>query len=76
MWYSPMGCTITIVVGYLTSLIVARFSRISPIEPDPSLFTPLIAKRIRKRRADAAKTTSSQVFTLEEPDSKRLGPHQ
>ncbi|XP_016841737.2 putative sodium-dependent multivitamin transporter [Nasonia vitripennis] len=71
MWYSPMGLTITIVVGYISSLIFRKFSSSTPIEPDPSLFTPLVARRIRRRRADAARTTSSQVFTLEEPNGRR-----
>ncbi|KAJ8687268.1 hypothetical protein QAD02_023062 [Eretmocerus hayati] len=66
MWYSGMGMVICVIVGYLASLIFQAMSSTRPIEPDPSLFTPLIAKKIRKRRADAAKTTSSQVFTLDE----------
>ena len=52
-------------------MAVAKYSGKARIEPDPSLFTPLIAARIRRRRQDASKTTSSQIFTLEEPDGRR-----
>ncbi|XP_058794304.1 putative sodium-dependent multivitamin transporter [Phymastichus coffea] len=71
MWYSPMGATITLVVGYLASLLFDKFSRERPIEPDPSLFTPMLAERIRRKRSDAAKTTSSQVLALEEANARR-----
>nr|XP_034178422.1 putative sodium-dependent multivitamin transporter [Osmia lignaria] len=65
MWYSPMGLTITLLVGYLTSLLAKRICQKDTREPDPNLFTPLLASRIKRRREDAEKTRSSQVFVLE-----------
>ncbi|XP_029051314.1 putative sodium-dependent multivitamin transporter isoform X2 [Osmia bicornis bicornis] len=65
MWYSPMGLTITLLVGYLTSLLAKRICQKDTREPDPNLFTPLVASRIKRRREDAEKTRSSQVFVLE-----------
>ncbi|XP_076762932.1 putative sodium-dependent multivitamin transporter isoform X1 [Xylocopa sonorina] len=65
MWYNPLGLLITMVVGYVISLITNRIFRKDAREPDPSLFIPFLASRIRRRREDAAKTTSSQVFVLE-----------
>ncbi|KOC66377.1 Putative sodium-dependent multivitamin transporter [Habropoda laboriosa] len=65
MWYTPMGLTITLVVGFLTSLAASRLIHKDAREPDPDLFVPSLAARIRQRRQDAAKTTNSQVFVLE-----------
>ncbi|KAL7286374.1 hypothetical protein TKK_0019328 [Trichogramma kaykai] len=79
-WYSLMGLSITLIVGYLASLLIGRISPKRRFgggegrELDPSLFTPLVARRIRRRRQDAARTTSSQIFTLEEPAEGRWGP--
>ncbi|XP_054011850.1 putative sodium-dependent multivitamin transporter [Hylaeus anthracinus] len=65
MWYSPMGLFITLVVGYLTSLAAKRIFHKNAREPDPNLFVPLLASRIRRRRLNADKTTNSQMFVLE-----------
>ncbi|XP_076678763.1 putative sodium-dependent multivitamin transporter [Andrena cerasifolii] len=65
MWYTPMGFTITMVVGYLTSLATNRIFQKDTREHDPSLFIPYLASRIRRRRETAEKTTSSQVFMLD-----------
>ncbi|XP_076388479.1 putative sodium-dependent multivitamin transporter isoform X1 [Megachile rotundata] len=65
MWYSPMGLGITLIVGYLTSLVARRICHRDSREPDPNLFTPLLASRIKRRREDAEKTRNSQVFVLE-----------
>jgi len=65
LWYNPMGLTITLVVGYVASIIVRLIQGRNNIEHDPSLFTPFLAARIRRRRQDAQKTTNSQLFVLE-----------
>ncbi|KAL6263383.1 hypothetical protein P5V15_006174 [Pogonomyrmex californicus] len=65
LWYNPIGLTITLLVGYIASIIVQRIQRKSNIEHDPSLFVPFVANRIRRRRQDAQKTTNSQLFVLE-----------
>ncbi|KAL0119090.1 hypothetical protein PUN28_009596 [Cardiocondyla obscurior] len=64
-WYNPIGLTITLVVGYTASIIVRLIQGGNNIEHDPNLFMPFIAKRIRRRRQDAEKTTNSQLFVLE-----------
>jgi hypothetical protein len=66
MWYSVIGTVVSVGVGYLASLVFARFSSGSPFEPEPSLFVPPVARRIRRRRLDAAKVASSQLFVLDE----------
>ncbi|XP_076302458.1 putative sodium-dependent multivitamin transporter [Lasioglossum baleicum] len=65
VWYNPLGLFITLIVGYITSLITSRIFHKNAREPDPSLFVPLLASRIRRRRQDAEKTTNSQVLVLE-----------
>lgn len=65
MWYSPLGLFITLFVGYLTSLLTRRICHKDSREPDPNLFTPLLASRIKRRREDEEKTRNSQVFVLE-----------
>ncbi|XP_020278317.1 putative sodium-dependent multivitamin transporter [Pseudomyrmex gracilis] len=65
LWYNPIGLTITLVVGYIASLIVQRIQRGNNIEHDPSLFVPFVAARIKRRRQNAQKTTNSQIFVLE-----------
>ncbi|KAK1122172.1 hypothetical protein K0M31_009398 [Melipona bicolor] len=65
LWYNPLGLTITLIIGYLISLITNKILYKNAREPEPSLFTPLLASRIRRRRQDADKTTSSQLFVLE-----------
>ncbi|XP_018376705.1 PREDICTED: putative sodium-dependent multivitamin transporter [Trachymyrmex cornetzi] len=65
LWYNPIGLTITLVVGYVASIIVRLIQGKSNIEHDPSLFTPFLAARIRRRRQDEQKITNSQLFILE-----------
>ncbi|XP_026675241.1 putative sodium-dependent multivitamin transporter isoform X2 [Ceratina calcarata] len=65
MWYTPLGLVITLLVGYVTSLVTNRILYKNARELNPSLFVPMLAARIRRRREDAAKTTSSQMFVLE-----------
>ncbi|KAG7188806.1 hypothetical protein KM043_008417 [Ampulex compressa] len=65
MWHNPMGCAITIMLGLLTSLIARKVLPRSRPQPDPELFVPFLASKIKRRRQDAEKTTSSQVFVLE-----------
>ncbi|KAK2585882.1 hypothetical protein KPH14_010471 [Odynerus spinipes] len=64
IWYPAIGFNTTVTVGYLISLIVKKFTQ-DTREPDPNLFTPFVAARIRKRRQDAQRVTSSQMFVLE-----------
>ncbi|XP_076169281.1 putative sodium-dependent multivitamin transporter isoform X2 [Ptiloglossa arizonensis] len=63
--YNPMGLVITLFVGYLTSLAAKRIFYKNAREPDTNLFVPFLASRIRRRRRNAEKTTSSQLFALE-----------
>lgn len=65
LWYNPLGLTITLIVGYIASIIVRLIQGGDNIEHDPSLFAPFLAARIRRRRQDAQKTTNSQIFVLE-----------
>ncbi|XP_011158008.1 putative sodium-dependent multivitamin transporter isoform X2 [Solenopsis invicta] len=65
LWYNPIGLVITLVVGYVASFIVRRIQGGNNIEHDPRLFVPFLAKRIRRRRQKAEKTTNSQIFVLE-----------
>ncbi|XP_014473632.1 PREDICTED: putative sodium-dependent multivitamin transporter [Dinoponera quadriceps] len=65
IWYNPIGLTITIIVGYIASIIIRLIRPENNIEYDPSLFVPFLAARIRRRRQDAEKTTGSQLFVLE-----------
>ncbi|XP_077271822.1 putative sodium-dependent multivitamin transporter [Temnothorax americanus] len=65
LWYNPIGLTITLIVGYVASIIVRLIQGGNDIEHDPSLFVPFLAARIRRRRQDAQKTTNSQLFVLE-----------
>lgn len=65
MWYNPLGLAITLIVGYVTSLITNKIFYKNAREPEPNLFFPFLAARIRRRREDTQKTTNSQVFVLE-----------
>jgi len=65
LWYNPIGLTITLVVGYVASIIVRLIQGGNDIEHDPSLFVPFLAAGIRRRRQEAQKTTNSQLFVLE-----------
>ncbi|XP_047343864.1 putative sodium-dependent multivitamin transporter isoform X3 [Vespa velutina] len=63
-WYPVIGMLLTIIVGYLTSLITNNCIS-NTREYDPNLFTPFIAARIKKRRQNEQRVTSSQMFVLE-----------
>ncbi|EFN75254.1 Putative sodium-dependent multivitamin transporter [Harpegnathos saltator] len=65
MWYNSIGFVITIVVGYVTSIVIRRIRPGNNIEHDPNLFVPFLASKIRRRRRDAEKTTGSQLFVLD-----------
>ncbi|XP_011880850.1 PREDICTED: putative sodium-dependent multivitamin transporter [Vollenhovia emeryi] len=65
LWYNPIGLTITLIVGYLASIIIRLIKGGNNIEHDASLFVPFVAARIRRRRQDAQKTANSQLFVLE-----------
>ncbi|XP_076242296.1 putative sodium-dependent multivitamin transporter [Calliopsis andreniformis] len=65
MWYCPLGMVVTLVVGSLVSLATNRIFRKDTRELDPDLFIPMLAARIKRRRENVAKTTSSQVFMLD-----------
>lgn len=65
LWYNPMGLVITMGLGYVASQVINRIQGRKNVEHDPSLFVPFVAARIRRRRQDAEKTTSSQLFVLD-----------
>ena len=51
MLYSAMGALITIIVGYIASVIINKLQgNPKNNELDANLFTPLVASRIRRRR--------------------------
>ncbi|XP_035732267.1 putative sodium-dependent multivitamin transporter isoform X1 [Vespa mandarinia] len=64
-WYPVIGMLLTIIVGYLTSLITNNCIGNTRDCIDPNLFTPFIAARIKKRRQNEQRVTSSQMFVLE-----------
>ncbi|XP_012541877.2 putative sodium-dependent multivitamin transporter [Monomorium pharaonis] len=66
LWHNLMGMTITLVVGYVASIVVRLIRGGNNIEHDPSLFIPFLATRIKRRRQDAQKTTNSQLFVLDD----------
>ncbi|XP_011158010.2 putative sodium-dependent multivitamin transporter isoform X2 [Solenopsis invicta] len=59
LWYNLIGLVITLVVGYVASIIVRYIQGANNIEHDPRLFIPFVAARIRQRRQEAEKTTMS-----------------
>ncbi|XP_066587706.1 putative sodium-dependent multivitamin transporter [Prorops nasuta] len=65
VWYTPMGMQITMAIGILASFIASRVFRVKQRPLDPNLFTPCLAKRIRRRMENAEVIPSSQVFVLE-----------
>ncbi|XP_015517323.1 putative sodium-dependent multivitamin transporter isoform X1 [Neodiprion pinetum] len=65
MWYAPLGLVVSVVVGLAVSSLVHLVRKKHLPELNPDLFTPLVAKRIRRRRVDVTKTTNSQIFTLQ-----------
>ncbi|XP_014607608.1 PREDICTED: putative sodium-dependent multivitamin transporter [Polistes canadensis] len=64
IWYPVIGFVMTVIIGYLSSLIINKFIK-DRREPDPNLFTPFVAARIKRRRQDEQRVTSSQMFVLE-----------
>ncbi|XP_043283568.1 putative sodium-dependent multivitamin transporter [Venturia canescens] len=73
MWYTPIGFLCTIVLGFALSVLIRKLSKNTIVEPEPDLFTPIVAARMRRRREDLAKTTTSQVFVL---STKEIVPTQ
>ncbi|XP_076224361.1 putative sodium-dependent multivitamin transporter isoform X2 [Nomia melanderi] len=65
MLYLPIGTFVTISTGYLASLIINKVYPSARRIPDPDLFTPFLARRIKRRRQDANKTTTSQLYMME-----------
>ncbi|XP_051158287.1 putative sodium-dependent multivitamin transporter [Leptopilina boulardi] len=72
MWYAPLGTTLTLIIGWVFSLIIYKISATqnSSTKIDPKLFTPFVANRIRKRLNKNNKT--SQVFVLESNNSLQM----
>lgn len=44
-----LGLLTTYIVGYFASLIISKISNEKPKQLDPNLFTPLLAKRLKKK---------------------------
>ncbi|XP_046736676.1 putative sodium-dependent multivitamin transporter isoform X2 [Diprion similis] len=72
MWYSPLGLIVSVVVGLAVSSLVNLVRKKPLPELNPDLFTPLVARRIRRRRVDVTKTTNSQIFTLQMQKSEPI----
>ncbi|XP_046736678.1 putative sodium-dependent multivitamin transporter [Diprion similis] len=66
MWYAPLGFIVSVVIGLAVSTLIGLLSKKTPREIDPDLFTPLVAKRVRRRRVNLSKTSNSQILTLRE----------
>ncbi|XP_046414082.1 putative sodium-dependent multivitamin transporter [Neodiprion fabricii] len=66
MWYAPMGFIVSMVIGLAVSNLIGLLSKNTPREIDPDLFTPLIAKRVRRRRVNVSKTSNIQISTIHE----------
>lgn len=49
MWYCPLGFLTTFVIGLLLSFGFKRIFNEQKVEPDPNLYFPVIANRIRRR---------------------------
>ncbi|XP_057329009.1 putative sodium-dependent multivitamin transporter [Microplitis mediator] len=64
LWITPLGMNMTIIAGYLASLVVQKLSKLPPPVSDPSLFTPFIAERIRRRQKKTEDMKNSQIFVL------------
>ncbi|XP_063977413.1 putative sodium-dependent multivitamin transporter [Diachasmimorpha longicaudata] len=64
LWYPPLGWNMAVTFGSIASFIVSKCSKVSPPILDPSLFTPFLAARIRRRREKEA-AEGSQVFVLD-----------
>ncbi|XP_043284489.1 putative sodium-dependent multivitamin transporter [Venturia canescens] len=56
MWYTPLGMVTTMLFGYIASLFVCCCAKVQ--EPDPDLFTPVIASCMRRRNAGNTKRNS------------------
>ncbi|XP_011158011.2 putative sodium-dependent multivitamin transporter isoform X2 [Solenopsis invicta] len=66
LWYTPIGLVITLIVGYVASIIIQRIQGGDNIEHDPDLFVPCLAIKMKQRRQDPRYTTGSQLFILED----------
>ncbi|XP_011311899.1 putative sodium-dependent multivitamin transporter [Fopius arisanus] len=64
LWYPILGWNMAVTFGSIASFIVSKVSKVSPPILDPSLFTPILAARIRRRREREA-AEGSQVFVLD-----------
>ncbi|XP_043685143.1 putative sodium-dependent multivitamin transporter [Vespula pensylvanica] len=64
IWYSMIGSLLTIIIGYLISLITKKFLD-NTREHNPNLFVPFVAARVKRRRLKEERVTSSQMFVLE-----------
>ncbi|XP_014220048.1 putative sodium-dependent multivitamin transporter [Copidosoma floridanum] len=81
MWLGPMGLAITVVVGYCASLVFRELETragVATTKPDPSLFTPWLARRIRRRRGAKEDATAGGqvVLGLEELQSVAREPRR
>ncbi|XP_076644471.1 putative sodium-dependent multivitamin transporter [Halictus rubicundus] len=68
--YLPLGTFITVVTGYVASLIVNKFFPKYSCIPDPDLLIPSLAAKVKRRREDEKKATN-QLFILQYRE-----PHQ
>jgi len=50
MWYCPLGFFLAVTIGWLTSWITRWIFQEDQIEIDPSLFSPIVANRVKKRQ--------------------------
>lgn len=63
LWISPLGMNTAMTFGTIVSFIVQKCSKTPPPILDVNLFTPILARRIKRRREKEA--NSSQLFVLE-----------
>lgn len=62
MWYCPLGFLVTVIVGCITSWIARRIFKEKLTEVDPSLLSPIMAERVRKRREKTSEFRSTIVL--------------
>lgn len=76
-WYIVLGLLLAIVVGLVVSVIATKCGY-SVEEPHPDLFTPAVAKRLRKKRqtySDVGKSGSADpksAQSLNAPNQKNF----
>ncbi|XP_023246810.1 putative sodium-dependent multivitamin transporter isoform X2 [Copidosoma floridanum] len=63
IWYSVIGFLITMALGYVISNLSRVALKIPHDEPDPQLFFPFIASRIKKRRLQTEINQNRQFYT-------------